>query len=234
MGKLICLEGLDSSGKSSQVKLIGSYLQEKGLSVDHLHFPMYGHNTFSDMISRFLRGEFGNIDEVDPYYVATMYAMDRYKFVPELEIRLASNDVVVLDRYVYSNVAFQGAKLNDGSSKTKIMEWILEFEFDFLGLPFPDLNLFLDVPMSVISQRLQGERTGDDRNYLQGKKDVHEQDLDFQRRVRDVYLLLHEQEENFHKIETCLIDSNNELVIFNEKYLFSTYRFLIDDVIHKI
>ena len=84
-GKLIVLEGTDSAGKGTQLKLTKEYLISKNIKFDYLHFPKYEHNEFSNIIAKFLRGEFGDIDEVDPIFVANIYAMDRYLYLPEFK-----------------------------------------------------------------------------------------------------------------------------------------------------
>jgi dTMP kinase len=100
---------------------------------------------------------------------------------------LEENDIVLLDRYVLSNIAFQGAKVEDKEKRTSLINWIRKFEFDFLGLPMADLTLFLDVPIDTIEERLSSVREGEDRDYLDGSKDIHEQDIEFQSRVRNIY-----------------------------------------------
>jgi len=189
---LIVLEGNDAAGKGTITTLIRDYYESLGKKVKYIHFPMYGHNEFSLIISKFLQGEFGNINQVDPLFVANIYAMDRYMYKEQLLKDLEENDIVLMDRYVYSNFAFQGAKILDKNKSNDLMKWIWEFEFNFLNLPYPDTIIYLDVPIKTIDQRLNSERIGNDRDYLEGKKDIHEQDIDFQSRVRDIYLSLDE------------------------------------------
>jgi len=235
LNKLIVLEGIDGSGKSTQTELVKKYLQEKSLKYQFFHFPMYGHNEFSEVIAKFLRGEFGGVDEVDPYFVANIYAMDRFMFLPELQAAIEENDVVLLDRYVFSNLAYQGAKLKLGASEL-IKNWIYEFEFKFLKLPYPDLSIFFDVPMEVVKKRLESKREGNDRDYLQGKQDIHEADLDFQNRVRDNYLSL-VGSVNYQIIQcaTQLGESpNNEWLVFPPEELFKFYKKSLDYVIFNI
>jgi dTMP kinase len=188
--KLIVLEGLDGSGKSTQLNLIRTYLEKHNLKYEYLHFPIYGHNEFSNVIAAYLRGEYGNINEVDPIFVANIYAMDRFLYLPTLQKQLAENDVVLLDRYVFSNMAYQGAKYNTEAQSQIMRDWINEFEFGFLELPYPDLNIFFDVPIESIEKRLEEKRDGEDRRYLNGKSDIHEMDIEFQKRVRENYLAL--------------------------------------------
>lgn len=231
MSKLIVLEGTDGAGKSTQIKLIQKYLQEKGLSYDYFHFPMYGHNQFSDIISRFLRGEFGSIEQVDPYFVANIYAMDRFLFLPELKKSLESKDVVILDRYVMSNVAYQAAKFPNVEERNKMINWIRDLEFLFLKLPYPDLNLFLDIPIEVTGKRLEEKREGNDRTYLNGKSDIHESDLEFQKRVRQIYLNVMGGGSNCKIVKSYVTDVDDNYKILAPEILFESYKEYLDYVI---
>lgn len=199
--KLIVLEGLDGSGKSTQISLIQKYLEKHNLKYEYIHFPIYGDNEASNVISAYLRGEYGDINNVNPIFVANMYAMDRYLYFPKLQKQLLENDVVLLDRYVFSNMAFQGAKYLTETQAQIMRDWINEFEFGFLELPYPDLNIFLDVPLDSIEHRLTEKREGADREYLQGKVDIHEKDIEFQHRVRENYLAL-EGYQGYKIVET--------------------------------
>lgn len=214
IGKLITLYGPDSCGKGTQIKLISSYLNQKNISNIHYHFPMYGHNQFSNMIAKFLQGDFGNINDVDPLFVATLYAMDRFKFLPELEKALETYDVVLLDRYVFCNMAFQCAKLSDKLEQKQLSDWIRDFEFEFLKLPYPYLNIYFDVPINTIQTRLNQERTGEDRNYLNGKKDIHEQDINFQQKVMNMYKTI--INENLFCLSVNCEENDSPETIFNK------------------
>jgi len=221
-GRLINIEGNDGAGKGTQLKQITDYITSIGKSYKHIHFPMYGANEFSDVISAFLRGEYGSADEVDPLFVANIYAMDRYKYKIELLKHLDEYDYVVLDRYVFSNMAFQGAKYEDDEKKQGIVKWIDDFEFKFLQLPYPDLIIYFDLPIDVIKERLESNRTGEDRDYLNGTADIHEQDLELQSRVRDLYLGLVDFAN--YKIVKCI---NNKGEVLTPTDLFETYKNLI-------
>lgn len=235
MAKLIVLEGADGAGKSTQVELIKKYFEDKGLKFVHYHFPMYGHNKFSDIIARFLRGELGSIDEVDPYFVATQYAMDRFMFLPELKLAMKNNDVVLLDRYVYSNIAYQAAKYPIGHPEARaIRQWIIGFEWEFLELPYPNLNLFFDVPFEVSKARIEAGRLGNNREYLQGKQDIHEADLEFQKRVNYNYIDSMSGSVNCHIVPCAVQLGGNEdpnWFVFEPKVLFERYQPLIDYVL---
>jgi len=220
-GKLIVLESCDSGGKSTQVKIIKNYYESLGKTIKHLHFPMYGHNQFSDMIARFLKGEFGSNDEVDPLFVANIYAMDRYCYKDQLIKDIKDFDIVLLDRYVLSNLAYQCSKVKSDEERNKLFDWILEFEFGFLDLPFPDLTIYFDLPIGTIKERLNTERIGDDRNYLDGEQDIHESDILFQERVKNIYLMMENVSNYF------IIKAYNEDGILSPNDLFNTYKNLL-------
>jgi dTMP kinase len=186
--KLFVIEGVDGSGKSTQLKLLSEYIIRKGYSCEFLHFPRTNAPYFGELIARFLRGEFGSLNEVDPYLVALLYAGDRRDASEKIRGWLDENKIVLLDRYTYSNIAYQCAKIDDQNSQDKLMKWILTLEFDHFGIPKPDLNFFLDVPFSFTEKKLQSDRSGNDRTYLKGTRDIHEESLNFQKKVRDVYL----------------------------------------------
>ena len=181
---LIVIEGLDGAGKSTQIRLLGDYLNKKGIKNSYLHFPRMDSPFFGEMIARFLRGELGEVNQVDPYVVALLYACDRMDASKMISGWLANNEVVILDRYVYSNVGFQCAKLNKVDDQDSLRKWIVDLEFNYYKIPRPSLNLFLDVPFQFTVERLTENRKGDDREYLKGKEDIHEKDLSFQERVQ--------------------------------------------------
>lgn len=184
----IVLEGLDGAGKSTQVRMLREYLSSCGFESEYIHFPRFDAPVYGELIARFLRGEFGGIDQVDPYLVALLFAGDRAEAAPQIGRWLAEGKAVVLDRYVYSNVGFQSAKLSDAGQRRRLSKWILDLEFGHNALPRPDLSLFLDVPFSFTELKLTEARDGDDRAYLQGGEDIHEGSLSLQQRVREVYL----------------------------------------------
>jgi dTMP kinase len=185
---LLVIEGIDGAGKSTQIKLLQDYFSKKGHKCEYLHFPRTEAPYFGELIARFLRGEFGEIGAVDPYMVAMLYAGDRKDASEMILDWLNEGKVVLLDRYTYSNIAYQCAKLKDEQAQERLMHWILALEFDHFSIPRPDLNIFLDVPFAFTERKLSGNRTGEDRKYLNGSRDIHEESMDFQKNVRDIYL----------------------------------------------
>ena len=185
---LIVLEGLDGAGKSTQLRMMRERAAESGHAIGFLHFPRVETPLYGETIARFLRGEFGDIDAVDPYTVALLFAGDRAAAAPTIRRWLGEGKWVFLDRYVYSNVGYQCAKVNDEAGRRRLRDWILDLEFGIYGIPRPDVSLFLDVPSRFTEAKLSEGRSGADREYLQGGRDVHEASTEFQRRVRGMYL----------------------------------------------
>ena len=198
---LIVLEGLDGAGKSTQVKKLREYLTARCGELEYIHFPRYESAVYGDLISRFLRGEFGPNDAVHPQLVALLFAEDRHAAADEIKAKLAEGKMVLLDRYVYSNIAYQCAKLSDDKEAEALRSWIEDTEYGQFGLPRPDLNLFLDVPISFVEHSLSGARGGDDREYLHGSSDIHESDISFQKRVRDMYRRQSERDSSFIAVD---------------------------------
>jgi dTMP kinase len=201
--KLFVIEGVDGSGKSTQLKLLSEYIIRKGHNCEFLHFPRTDAPYFGELIARFLRGEFGSLNDVDPYLVALLYAGDRKDASEKIKDWLGKKKIVLLDRYTYSNIAYQCAKIDDQDAQDKLMRWILTLEFDHFGIPKPDLNFFLDVPFSFTEKKLLSKRSGDDRTYLNGTRDIHEESLNFQKKVRDVYLKVARSDDRLAVVDCC-------------------------------
>lgn len=198
---LIVLEGLDGAGKSTQIKRLTRFFEERGRECAYLHFPRFDAPVYGELIARFLRGEFGAASEVDPYLVALIYAGDRADAAMLIRRWLDEGKVVILDRYVYSNIGYQCAKLEAGEERDRLMRWILELEYGYNRIPKPDLSLFLDVPFSFTERKLREQREGADRDYLQGGQDIHEASLTLQQRVREVYLACAREDQELRVVD---------------------------------
>lgn len=198
---LIVLEGLDGAGKSTQLKMLCEYLQGRGDKLKYLHFPRYDAPVYGELISNFLKGEYGGNDAVHPQLVALLFAEDRRDAANTIREWLDDGCCVVLDRYVYSNIAFQTSKLADPEKAQKLREWIFDLEYNVFQIPRPNLNLFLDVPIGFVESRLNHQRSGSDRDYLDGVQDIHEADIEFQKRVRAVYMECCAKDPDFIRID---------------------------------
>ena len=208
--KLFVIEGVDGAGKSTQIKLLRDFFSKKGYNCEYLHFPRTEAPYFGELIARFLRGEFGSISEVDPYIVAMLYAGDRKDASSVIINWLEEGKIVLLDRYTYSNIAYQCAKLLEILAQDELMRWILSLEFNHFAIPQPALNIFLDVPFEFTEKKLLSTRTGDDRTYLNGTRDIHEESLVFQKKVRDIYLKVAKSDERLAVVNCS--NSNGEML----------------------
>jgi dTMP kinase len=203
--KLFVIEGLDGAGKSTQIRLLREYLSSRNFECEYLHFPRTDSPWFGELIARFLRGEFGSINDVDPYLVAMLYAGDRKESASLISNWLAQGKTVILDRYTYSNIAYQCAKFDSEEQQQELKKWILTLEFEHFSIPRPDINIFLDVPFYFTEKKLSGQRRGHDRNYLNGQNDIHESNLSFQSKVRQIYLKVAAADNSL-----AVVDCNND------------------------
>ena len=145
-----------------------------------------------------------------------LYAGDRKDASAMITGWLEKGNIVILDRYTYSNIAYQCAKLPDTKRQKELMQWILKLEFDHFAIPKPDLNIFLDVPFTFTETKLTTKRTGNDRNYLNGARDIHESNLKFQKRVREMYLRVARSDERLVIVD-C--GDKNKAILSPEAFL---------------
>lgn len=226
---LTVLEGLDGAGKSTQVKKLRKYLESRLGALDYIHFPRYDAPVYGDLISRFLRGDFGSNEAVHPQLVALLFAEDRHGAAPGIRQTLDNGGHVLLDRYVYSNIAYQCAKIKDEAEAEKLREWIFNTEYGDFALPVPDLNIFLDVPIGFVESKLKAQRNGQDRDYLEGGQDIHEADIEFQKRVRAIYRRQCELDPKFIRIDCS--DEYGEML--PPGAIFAKIQEVVDQVINK-
>ena len=178
--KLIVIEGLDGSGKATQTKLLAEKLNTLGYSVRQLEFPDYN-SPSSALVKMYLGGEFGsNPEDVNAYAASAFYAVDRAAgYLGDWKRDCEGGKVLLCDRYCTSNIIYQMSKVPE-SERDAFISWQADFEYDKLGLPRPDMVIYLDVEPAV-SQKLMEKRYGGDNS----KKDLHESNLRFLLSCRD-------------------------------------------------
>lgn len=186
MATLIAIEGIDGAGKGTQAGRLVQSLKDLGYRVDTLQFPRYSQTTFGAAIGDFLNGRFGSLNEVHPQLAAVLYAGDRFESRSLLMQMMEDNDVVVLDRFVGSNLAHQSAKL-DGEQRHALIEWIEKVEFGVFGLPRPRLTVLIDMSSQMSRELVSRKAT---RDYTTQEADLQESDLPYLERVRRCYLAL--------------------------------------------
>ena len=173
MSKLIVIEGLDGSGKSTQLELLISALEKGGKRVRKIKLPDY-ESPSSTLVKMYLGGEFGkDPNAVNAYAAGAFYAVDRYaSYKTGFEDFYKNGGLVIADRYTTSNMIHQASKLESG--KDEFAEWIMNYEYELLGLPRPDKVIFLNMPTDVAVKLMQNrinKATGEE------KKDIHEKDI---------------------------------------------------------
>ncbi len=174
MGKLIVIEGLDGSGKSTQLDLLYKNLTEKGIDCKSVSFPDYA-NPSSTLVKMYLNGEFGSRpDDVNAYAASVFYSVDRYaSFKSVWGEYYNQGGCVISGRYTTSNAVHQASKLPDDKWED-FLSWLYDFEYNKIGIPKPDKVIFLDMPIEV-SQKLLSKRYEGDNS----KKDIHESDTEY-------------------------------------------------------
>ena len=174
MGKLIVIEGTDGSGKSTQFKRLTERLTAENREFQKLVFPQYSEPS-SALIRMYLGGEFGTKPtDVNPYAASSFYAVDRYASYKKVWGRFyEEGGLVVSDRYTTSNAVHQASKVTGEDQKT-FLKWLYEFEYDQLGLPCPDLIIYLDVPTDFTEQMMR-RREADTHT----SADIHEKDMEY-------------------------------------------------------
>lgn len=174
MGKLIVIEGTDGSGKSTQFKLLTTRLEKENRSFQKLVFPQYSEPS-SALIRMYLGGEFGsNPADVNAYAASTFYAVDRYASYKKVWGQWYENGgLVVSDRYTTSNAVHQASK-EMGENQKAFLKWLYELEYERLGLPCPDLVIYLDVPTDF-TETMMRRREADTNTHA----DIHEQDMTY-------------------------------------------------------
>ena len=181
MGKLIVIEGTDGSGKSTQFRLLTEAVEQAGYEFRKLVFPQYKEES-SALIRMYLGGQFGDKpSDVNAYAASAFYAVDRYASYKKVWGQWYEEGGLVLsDRYTTSNAVHQASKEPEGG-RAEFLRWLYEFEYDKLGLPRPDLTIYLDVPTEYTEQLMRAREAATGTT-----ADIHEQDLGYLATCREM------------------------------------------------
>ena len=174
MGKLIVFEGIDGSGKSTQMKLLCDRLSAEKETFKRLTFPRYSEES-SALLRMYLGGKFGSRpDDVNPYAASTFFAVDRFaSYAEEWRDYYKNGGLLITDRYTTSNAIHQGSKLREGE-RDEFFRWLYEFEFGRMELPKPDVVLYMDIPLeTAIAQMRKREAEKNTTG------DIHETDNEY-------------------------------------------------------
>jgi dTMP kinase len=184
-GKLIVIEGTDGSGKATQSKELLHRFEEKGVETAYVDFPQYEEKS-AGLVANYLNGKYGSADEVPPKIASMFYAVDRYDASFGMRKALEEGRIIISNRYVSASMGHQTGKLADPKERDDYLNWLDDLEFNFFGIPRPDLTILLFVPITI-SQKLI-ENKGH-RAYIGGKKkDIHEADEEHLKQAEQAYL----------------------------------------------
>lgn len=186
---LIAIEGIDGAGKGTQAAQLQKRLVAAGYRSELMSFPRYQSTFFGARIGDFLNGKFGTLDQLPPFLVSLLFAGDRFESRGVLLEAQQDNDIVVLDRYVASNIGHQAAKA-PASEREQLRGWIEQLEYDIFGLPKPGLVILLDIPVETSQQLIRRKQA---RTYTDQVTDLQESDTIYLAAVREVYLALAER-----------------------------------------
>jgi len=174
LGKLIVFEGIDGSGKSTQFEMICKRFSDEEVNFKRLVFPRYSEPS-STLIKMYLNGEFGdNPDSVNAYAASSFYAVDRYaSFAQDWREYYNNGGLILTDRYTTSNALHQGAKIDSGEREL-FFKWLYDYEFNKIGLPSPDLVIYMDITAEFAATRLKRRQSETGTN-----ADIHENDMTY-------------------------------------------------------
>ena len=193
IGRLIVIDGIDGSGKTTQIELLKQTLASQDVVWEAISFPRYEDNVYGKLIRRYLEGEFGSIDEVNPYLMSCVFAGDRALAKPLIEKWLSEGKLVLVNRYVSSSKAHMGANLPEEKRK-EFVKWLDELEYGTNKIPKEDLTILLTVDPKI------GQK-----NVLGRYPDLHEENLKHLEKANEIYLQLAKTISNWYVVD-CMKD----------------------------
>ncbi len=183
-GKFIVIDGIDGSGKTTQIELLAIALRTSGLDVLKYDFPQYGQKS-AGPIEEYLSGKYGNIN---PEVGSLLFAVDRFDGGFKLKEALEEGECVVSNRYVTSSAGHQGGKIDDPEKRKEFFSWLEHLEYDIFGIPKPDLTLVLHVDPRI-AHELAGHKYKGSRKFTNGhERDIHEKDMEHLQRAEKIFL----------------------------------------------
>lgn len=193
-GKLVVIEGIDGSGKTTQIELLKKYLASQGVPLEAISFPRYEDNIYGKLIKRYLGGEFGSLEQVSPYLMSLSYAGDRFLAKQLIEKWLTEGKIVIANRYVSSSKAHLGANLPE-EKRGEFFKWLDELEYRTNGMPKEDLTILLNIDPKV------GQM-----NIIDRHPDIHEKNLKHLKQAGQIYMNLAKEESGWYIVECMEAD----------------------------
>lgn len=215
-GQLIVVDGIDGSGKTTQIELLKRYLASKGVPFQVISFPRYEDNLYGKLIRRYLEGEFGSINEVNPYLVALAYAGDRALVGLQIRKWLEEGKVVLANRYVSASKAHMGANL-PAEKREEFIKWLDALEYQTNGMPKEDFTILLSVDPKVGQRNVAGKH-----------RDIHEQNLKHLEEASKTYLSLAKKANSWY-----VVDCANDGVMKTREEIHQEVRQILQDKLNE-
>lgn len=187
-GKLIVMEGAcDGVGKTTQFELLLKNIKDSGIRVTSHHFPSYETGE-ANSVTKYLNGNFGDVENLSPYFINSLYAHDRaVTWYSSLKKEFDSGSTILLDRYTTSSLIYQSALIESKEEKEAFIEYVMDFEYNKLGIKKPDKVIFLYAPFDMVSELRQKRNKKENL-----KEDIHESNLEFMKKVYENALFVAE------------------------------------------
>ena len=187
-GLLIVIDGIDGAGKGTQTELLRTALAKARLKFEIVDFPQYGSKS-AGPVEEYLNGKY---DSINPFVASVLYGIDRYAASFNMIKALNQGKILIANRYVTANAGHQGGKFKNPKARKEYMEWLLDLEYNFFGIPTPDLNILLHIPTEV-GYKLIAKKDKETRGYLGNKKrDIHEKDKNHLKNAENTFLQIAE------------------------------------------
>jgi len=214
-GKFIVFEGLDGSGKATQVRLLAEHLKQEGCNVRKIDFPRHGEAP-AFFVDAYLNGKYGTAQEVGPYRGSIFYTLDRYDAGFDIKKWLEQGEIIIADRYVASNIGHQGGKIKDKEERKKYFNWLYDLEYNLFEIPKPNITFILktspELSMKMANKITDKDKKDRRKSYLgdDKKQDIHEKDSSHQAATLESYLQAAQVFPEEFKVIECV--KNNELM----------------------
>lgn len=202
-GKLIVIEGAcDGIGKTTQYKLLKKYLEDKGYNVCSHHFPTYDSKQ-GKLTEYYLNGDFGNPNDLSPYLVNSIYAVDRsITWNDKLKAAYDKGDIILLDRYTTSSLIYQSSLFDNEEDKKAFINYVTDYEYNKLGIKKPDKVIFLTADFDLVSSMRSKRKSNDGV-----KNDVYERDSKLMKKIYDNAMFV----SDYLDFDTLKCDLNGSL-----------------------
>lgn len=209
-GRFIVIDGIDGAGKATQTRLLVEALRKQGKKVETIDFPRYYDNFFGKLIGEALRGDYGDFIAIHPKIASVLYGCDRQESAKQINGWLDEGKIVIADRFTSSNQVHQGGKCKTDKERKDFLNWLDTMEHEILGVPRPDMIVYLSLPVAVSQALLNRSRTkieakklAHKKRYLKGGKDQAENNVAHMEDARQSAYSIIKSRNNWKMVDCC-------------------------------